>query len=471
VSTSSSIRVSVGWAAATLTPAITYLVASRYGLKLDEILFLAVFSATMIMWLFRIAPEFVPCIFCLAVLLILDIAPANIVLSGFASEGFFMAMSVFGIAAVFLSSGLLHRLVLVLVSRLPATRMGASLAIFLVGLASTVTFPTANGRLAILTPMLMDLRDSLGQRDRSKVPTELFVSMFFGAALFSSTIMTSKTVNFVVLELLPEQARRQFTWLYWLEAAVLAGVVLLVLYWLFAGFFFRFSRRELTTGTSEKVREALAALGPMQFKEWCALGGLLGFVFFVVTSSVHKIEVPWLTLAILYIVLAFGLLSPKEFQIRVKWGFLIYLGGLVGIAKTMAYLGLDHRLVGSLSSLGILMRDNFVGFTLALFATVYAIRLLVPNNVTVAQLAVVLFPLAQSYGVNPWVVGFLLLIFSDGWLFPYQCTYYVLMEDLAEHGTAYDKRTFLRFNAVSNVARLAAALASIGYWKWLGIIQ
>ena len=464
----SSTRHAAGWIVAILLPLAACLLSRRAGLALTQTIFLVVFSAAMTMWVFRLVEEFIPCIFCAAAFLILDLAPARVVMSGFTSDSFFMAMSFFGLSAVFLSSGLLRRLILLILRRTPPSRTGYSLAFFLIGFAFTLVFPTANGRILVLIPIVMELAAALGYPAGGLAATELAVSAFFGATWLSSMVLTSKTVNFVVVDLLPEQVKQQFSWLYWAYASLGSSAVLLLLYGIAAGLVFRKARAPRLS--REKVAGLLRDLGPVRFREWCALGGILVFGVFVVTGSLHKIEISWLSLAILFVFLSFGFLTPEEFQKRVNWNFLLYLGGLVGIAKTMSFLGLDVEIGRLFSPLGGIMKGNFVLFVILLFAVVAALRVAIPNNIVVAQLAVVLFPVAQFSGVNPWVIGYLLLLFSDGWVAPYQCTYYLQMEDIAGERPFYDERIFLRFNAASNLLRLLAVLIALPYWKWLGIL-
>lgn len=461
-------RHATGWIITIVACGAALLLARRAQAALNQTIFAVIFAAAMSMWIFRLVEEFIPCIFCAAAFLVLDLAPARVVMSGFTSDSFFMAMSFFGLSAVFLSSGLLRRLILLVLRHAPPSRAGYSLAFFLIGFASTLVFPTANGRILILMPIVMEISAVLGYPAGGLAATEIAVSAFFGATWLSSMIMTSKTINFVVVDLLPDQVKHQFSWLYWAYASLGSSAVLLLLYVALAALAFR--NAPAPRLSRDKLNHLLRGLGPWRLQEWCALGGIIALGLFVFTSSLHKIEISWLSLAVLFIFLAFGFLSPEEFQKKVNWNFLLYLGGLVGIAKTMSFLGWDARIGRMFSPLGEIMQRNFILFIIILFAVVTALRLAVPNNVVVAQLAVVLFPVAQSAGVNPWVIGYLLLLFSDGWEAPYQCTYYLQMEDIAGERPFYDQRFFLRFNAASNLLRLFAVLIALPYWRWLGII-
>jgi DASS family divalent anion:Na+ symporter len=97
-------------------------------------------------------------------------------------------------------------------------------------------------------------------------------------------------------------------------------------------------------------------------------------------------------------------------------------------------------------------------------------RLVVPNSACIAIFVTVLIPMAQTSGVNPWVVGFVVLVFSDGWIFPYQCSYFLLFRDMSTESGLFDQRALLRFSIATNVFRLAAVYLSLPYWHWLGML-
>ena len=64
------------------------------------------------MWVFELVKEFLPALFAILLILILGLAPTDVVLSGFSSSGFFMAMSILGLGTVIVLSGLSFRFLL-----------------------------------------------------------------------------------------------------------------------------------------------------------------------------------------------------------------------------------------------------------------------------------------------------------------------------------------------------------------------
>jgi di/tricarboxylate transporter len=412
--------------------------------------------------------DYIPALFALVATLATGLVPAPVVLSGFASDGFMMALSTLALGAVVVSSGLSYRMMLSLLMRLPNNQFWHFTGLMLTGTLLTPIIPTANGRIALVSPFYTDMVDNLGLTLKGRAATKLAVACFSGISIFSAMVLTSKSVNFAVFGLLSPQQQDHFQWLTWLFASLVAALALVLINGVVALVMFR--NHELPRLPKERVAEQLRLLGKLKNREWAAVLGVAFMLLGIVTSSIHKVQPPWLGFAMLFGLLLCGMLRKKELKEKVDWTFLLYLGGITGIVATFNYLGLDAVLGAALPGLGTYMRTNFPLFILILFVIINVIRLAAPINATVVILAAVLLPLAEVNGVNAWVLGFIILILSEMWFMPYQCSYYLQMQELNRQRPLYDEKAFLRFNAVSNFARLAAVYASLPYWKMLGLL-
>lgn len=464
-----------GWILSVIIPAIILYYLSSIGVEWKLKYFLVIFSATALMWIFRLSAEFVPSIFAIVAIIIMDVVPANIVLSGFTSGTFFMAMSIFGLAALLVSSGLITRIVLYALSKVPFSQFSYFLMLSVIGIVFTPLIPSANGRITLASPLLVETVKTLGYKPSGKASTQLAIATFFGFTFFSGMFLSSKSINFVVYGLLPQQVRDQFTWDYWIFAALAAGIVMFAFYLLLSYLFFRKNNSDDSDRLSKKdvresIKKQLKNLKPVSAHEIAAVGGVLLFMLGIFTKSIHKIQLPWIGLSILYLLLAYGFLSKSDFHKNINWPFLIYLGALVGFVKSMYYVNFNELIGNNISWLSFYMREHFLLFVLFLALSIYVVRIFVPNNAVVAIFAAVLFPVSEMSGINPWITGFIILVFSDGWIMPYQCTYYLLFRDVAESQNIYKSSVMLRFNLVSNLIRLAAVLVSVYYWQLIGII-
>lgn len=458
----------IGWFVAIALPLIVLLVGAHYDMDRSAAMFIAIFSATVTMWMFSLVNDYVPGLFAVMAILIAGLVPTPIVLAGFASDGFLMAMSILGLSTVIVSSGLSYRAMLLLLHHLPNSRFWHNFGLALTGFFLTPLIPSTNGRVSLVTPFYLDMAQNLRLTSQREAATQLAVSAFSGVSLFSAIFLSSKAVNFVVFGLLPVQLQDGFQGFKWLVATGVAALVLLAAYALSATLLF--GSEEKPQLCKDRVASQLELLGRMKHREWAALLGITVFILGMMTASLHQISPPWMGLGVLYGLLLFGSLSKKEIREKIDWSFLLYLSGLTGMISAFNYLGLDQMLAAALPGLGVYMRDNFGMFALMLFGVIFVIRLALPISATIVILATLLIPLAEIYGVNPWVVGFVILVLGEVWFLPYQCSYYLQLQALNRSNPLYQEKSFLLYNGLMNLARLAAVYASIPYWKATGLL-
>jgi divalent anion:Na+ symporter, DASS family len=460
--------IALGWLLTLIFPLLMLYFGDQLDIERNAVIFLSIFSATVTMWVFNLVDDYIPGLFALLATLVTGLVPAPVILSGFASDGFMMALSTLALGTVVVTSGLSYRFMLSLLLRLPNTQFWHFVGLFLTGTILTPIIPTANGRIALVSPFYSDMVDSLHLQPKGVATTRLAVACFGGISLFSAMFITSKSVNFAVYGLLSPQGQDHFQWMTWLLTSGIAALVLLAINAIGNAIWFR--NAELPHLPKERVAAQLQLLGKIKHREWAAIAGITFMIIGIVTSSIHKVQPSWLGFAMLFGLLLCGTLHKKELKEKIDWTFLLYLSGITGIVAAFDYLGLDKVLGAALPGLGAYIHSNFKLFILLLFGLVNLVRLAVPINATVVILAAIFMPLAEMNGVNAWLLGFMILLFSETWFFPYQCSYYLQLQELNREKKMYDEKNFLLFNAVMNFARLAAVYASLPYWKMLGLL-
>ncbi|MCG9969236.1 anion permease [Pelotomaculum terephthalicicum JT] len=467
---SAGIGFTIGWILAIIVPAVIFYTSSGVGFEWNARLFLMVLSTVMIMWTFNLTPSFlIPCILAILVVIFLGIAPPSVVLAGFTSGTFFMALSVFGLTAVLIASGIAYRLILTVLKYVPPSRFSYVLVMFLTGFTMIPFLPDYSGRVTMISAPLTDMVDTLRYRLSGKAANQLTAALYTGTTHFSSVFLTGSAVNFLIYGLLPLQLREQFTWISWAFAALVFTLVSIILYLLVL--FVMFRSEEVPEVSRDQIEAQLEVLGPFNPKEWAALGGVLLFIVGVATSSIHKIDTPWVGLAVLYIFLSLGILSNEEFKKSINWPFLIYLGGMLGIIDAMSYLELDQWLINHFAWIEHYMTDNFYLFIFLLACSITLIGIVADEYTIIILFTAILFPIAQTNAISQWVIGFIILIFAGWWLIPQQDPdFLVFSEVVNSKKQTFSKRAFLTFNAVTVLIRLAALYVSIPFWKWLGLL-
>ncbi len=143
---------------------------------------------------------------------------------------------------------------------------------------------------------------------------------------------------------------------------------------------------------------------------------------------------------------------------------------MIGFIKTFSFIGLESVFLENFKWLGIYMQKNIMIFVILSFIIILVMRLFIPSNSAVIILTTILFPIAQTYGINLWIVSFIILMFSDMWFFPYQSTYYIQFENEMCDEIYFNEKDLLILNGISNIFRILAIFISIYYWKQVGIL-
>lgn len=463
----------LGWLLTLFVPLGIFMWGGGSELTEKQLYFTMILSATILMWIFQLTVEFVPSIFAVLAILVLDMVPASTALSGFTSGSFFLAMSVFAVGALLVTSGLAYRVVLYVLRFVPQSQFWYSLTLFLTGFIITPIFPTTNGRITLASPILVDMIRALGFKENGLAATRLSVATFAGFAVFATAFLSSKSINFVIYGLLPFQIREQFDWLNWISAAGVSTIVLMLFTFLFIALAFR--NKEQSQISSFQVRAQIRVLGPLTKSEWSSILSIALFFIGITTSSIHKIQIAWIGLIVLYLALSLNFLTKREFQRNIDWSFLFYLGTLIGLVKSMSYLGIDKIIIQAfetapLNIVAFYMTEDFYMFVIVLALLNFLVRFLIPNNACVIIFASVFLPIAEINGINVWVVGFIILMMSDGWFLPHQSTYYILFRELLKKEKVYQEKWLIAFSFWINIGRVLAILVSIPYWRSTGIL-
>jgi di/tricarboxylate transporter len=460
----------LGWLCTTIVPLLVLVLLRNDPLlpSLHSRYYLAILSAVAVMWIFRLLPDFVPVLFALLALIVFGVATPDAILSGFGSDSFFMALSVLGLGTVIRASGLGFRLLLLLIGARPQSHWWHSLCVFMVGVVLTPIIPTANGRISIVSTFVPELLGNADKERRMREAGRLSISALTGASAFSAIFLSSKSINFLMFGYLPEQEQLRFQWTYWLVAAWVTGLALMVIY--FALWFLLFRARAASTLTKDTIRSQLATLGPLTPPEIAALAGILVFGLSLATSAIHRIEVPWIALSILFGLLLFGFLKDTDFRREIDWAFLFYLGGLTGMVSSMKEVGVDHWLTVNCNWLNQYMLHNIYLFIALLAGMLFLVRLVLPINAASVIFLTLLMPTAVAAGVNAWLIGFMVLFLAESYFLPYQASYYLQYCSLTGYGYPEQDKRLVPFNLLITVMKVAALYLSLPWWRHLGLL-
>lgn len=152
---------------------------------MEASLFLAILCATVLMWMFSLAGEFVLPLLAVAAVLMVGLVPAQVALAGFSSPTMILLLGVYSLAVAISTSGLSYRFSLWLLIRLPDTPFCHHASLLISGYLLSPIMPSQNARLSLTVPFYRDIVDGLNLPRQSAAATALMASTFSGAMLFS----------------------------------------------------------------------------------------------------------------------------------------------------------------------------------------------------------------------------------------------------------------------------------------------
>ena len=436
------------------------------GLSVKGWEILLVLLGAAIAWLVEPIPDFAIALAMAAAWGALGLAPLATVFSGFATSSWILALGALALAAAMLRSGLLFRAALALLRSFPPTHGGQMLALLFGGILLTPLVPLSVARVAAIGPIAHELGRALGYRPRSQGSASLAFAGLIGYWYFSSIFLTGLATNFFVVGLLSPEDQRRFGFFGWLVAAAPVGIACL------AGalvvLFVVLRPQTSAKVDAETVRRQTRILGPITRDERAAIAGLAVLLVGLILQPVLAIDAAWLALAALVIVTA-GPLDRERFRSSLDWGFLVFLGVLLGSGAVLQVGGVDKWLAALLidATSGIHSPPLLV---IVIALVVMASRIVLPSRPAMVLLSLALVPAAPALGISPWVVGFVVLVASNIWVLPYQGLEYLIARD-ATNGEAFDDRQGTRVGAALTAVRFAAIVLAVPVWLSMGLIS
>ncbi len=457
-----------GWSALIVVPPCIYLVAISAAFSVETALFSAILSATVIVWMAGLLDDYVPVLLAIVAVLLTGLAPAKVALGGFSSASLLMLLGVFSLSAVIGTSGLSTRLMLQALLRLPDKPLWHQLTIFSGGYLLSPIMPSANARLSLLVPVFKSMAEGMRLTHGGLAITGLLAATFAGGTLFAPMMATSRSANIAAISFLPRQAQSEFLGIFWLVCAAAAAVVVTGAAILFLDRFF--SERGPQTLPAGEIGKQLAALGPVKPAEKIAAACFVFFLGGCMTVSWHGLSPAVLGGCLLVVLLFSGTIARKEFRRELDWPMIVFLLGVDSIMRIMDHLGVAKAIASGAGDVFSFVGGRIELFILAALVTCTVVRLFLTVTPGMLTAAVVLLPVAEANGIHPWICIFLAALFSDVWFVRYQgTTGYLQLCSLGLDKTI-NERAFFRFNWCLNAARIAAAYASIPWWKWLGLL-
>lgn len=428
--------------------------------------FVLLLVGAIVLWIAAIFPEFVVYLGLVVAWVFLGIAKPSEAVAGFGSTSWISIFAILAIGAALAESGLVFRLGLLLVRRLPKGLFAQGAAYLASGLLLTLLVPASAARTRLLLPTALAAAQSQRFKDRSPESAFLGLAAFIGAGPLLYTFLNGSSSNFLGLGLIPEAARARFDLAFWFIAA--APLAAFVSVGSLAALWFILRPGKTQEASHAQVELQLSLLGRTTGHEIIMAFILMALVVGWNVGPSFGVSPAIVGLASVVAAALAGCISRQSLN-DLNWDFLVSFGVVLGLPPIMTALGIDAQITEAVRRVAGNASLHPAIFILTTALLNIGIRFLLPRGQTVLLLAIILIPVAPVFDVHPWIVVITVLATFTLWVLPNQSVSYILAYESSEermfsHQQA--RKVCFAFIAVT----LMGLLVSLPYWRWLGLV-
>jgi branched-chain amino acid transport system substrate-binding protein len=388
--------------------------------------------------------------------------------SGFSSPSWFLVLGVFAITAAISRTGLMYRLVLLIVRRFPPHYGMQTFALAFSGLILTPVIPSSNGRAALAGPLAATICETLQFRKGSPGAIGISMACLLGFGHMSFMFMNGTATCFLAFGLLPPDSISRVTWASWLFSSLPLGLAYFSLS--FGAILFLFQTNEVAPNRRQVINAQLKALGPMTRQEKISLATVMVSLVGFASQSLHHINGAWIAMLSFLILFASGVLNEKSVRSDIDWNYLISFGALIGFGSLISSSGLTGIAAEKLRPwlLGVSGSPYIFLPTVSLAMHLIRFALPLPAALLVGILSIV--PLSSTIGIHPFIIALVLLVSVNPWIVPYQNSIYLNMFENTE-GKLFTHQQVRPLACIQVGAVILAILVAIPWWHSIGMIK
>jgi anion transporter len=320
------------------------------------------------LWATGAVPEHITALLFFLLAMLLGIAPAKVIFSGFASGALWMIFAGLIIAVAMRSTGLSQRMARSIALRVSHSYLHLIAGLVAVGMVMGFLMPSSMARSTLLIPIALSLAEHAGFAPGSKGRTGVVLAAAFGAFLPNFSILTANVPNLVLLGAAESEAGvvphyGSYLLLHFPILGLLKAVLIVALiHW-------RYHEEPRAFAAEQGAHPSLSR------SEWKMAVILFFALGMWLTDSLHHISPAWigLTAAIVLLLPRFGLVGGRQLRTEVNYSPMLFVAGVLGLGALLAHSGLGARLAGTLTHVLPLAPGhnllNFVSLTVTAMVT------------------------------------------------------------------------------------------------------
>jgi divalent anion:Na+ symporter, DASS family len=295
-------------------------------------------------------------------------------LGGYADKSVWLVIAALMISRGLVNTGLGRRIALFFVRAFGRSSLGVSYALSLSDMLLAGMIPSNSARSGgIIMPIARSIAELYGSKPGASATllgTFLFAAVYQSICVTAAMFYTGQASNPLAAHMAGEFGY-QVTWLSWLAAAIVPGLISLAVIPLVV---MRMTRPEITRtpeAASFAARE-LHAMGPLKGGERILTGVFIVVCGLWATSSWNKIDITVTALAGALFLIVTGVLSWEDVKSeRAGWDIFVWYGGMIRLSQALNEAGVTRAFAQGVGRM--LSGFGWVGlFLIALLIYFYA---------------------------------------------------------------------------------------------------
>jgi CRP-like cAMP-binding protein len=461
------VRRSLGAALAGAIFAAGWLLPPPDGLDRAGLAALAAIVATVPLLVCAVLADWIVMLLLVLALALPGLVPPGTVLAGFATPAWLMILTLLAVGTAVSRSGLMFRLVLLSLERLPPAFVPQSLVLCATGILMTAGLTSGATRIALGVPIARGIADAMGFKAQSPGSAAIGLLTFFSFLQMGELFVTGTFTGLVVHDLLPQAARQSITWWRWFFVALPVFVLVFALN--YATILTLFQPHRGARVNLRAIRLQHALLGPVTRNEVWSAVALLALIVGFATRELHGIAPVWLALAAFLLLVALGAFDQSAFQGGGTLALLVYSGVILSLGDVFAALHIDAWLTSFVQRGMPGLIGNPYGFVSVVALIAFVLHFFVPWMTASTLLALVTMPLAEGLGFHPFIPVLVALVAGDHTVLPYVNSGYAIIY-FASEGELFSHAQARKPMVLEAVYRLVACVASVPVWQLMGLM-
>jgi divalent anion:Na+ symporter, DASS family len=262
-------------------------------------------------------------------------------LKGYSEPVVWLVLAAFFLSCGMIKTGLGRRIALIFIRAIGRSTLGLGYALVATDFVLASMIPSNGARSGgVILPIALSAANAYDSRPddgtAGKLGTFLMNLLYQCEVIICATFITGQASNLIIADLVAKNSDVRLTYANWLAAAIVPGIVSLIVIPLVIYKFFPPEVRE-TPHAAEFAAGELTKMGPTSRNERIMLGVMFGVVGLWVTKDMfHSIDTAIVALLGICVLLAARVIEWRDLMAEQNaWSVFIWYGGLVNMAAAL----------------------------------------------------------------------------------------------------------------------------------------